>query len=127
MNDENNENNRKNENKIDEDETPNKIIENLEEIEKELESNKNKVKENMGKDNSCLKIKNSPNNNNKFGIYSNDKLLKFQEEFYSKLQIIDDFSDWYEVSNNTWLDEKSREEAKKKDEENNKFEINEDE
>ncbi len=56
-----------------------------------------------------------------------DKLLKFQEEFYSKLQIIDDFSDWYEVSNNTWLDEKSREEAKKKDEENNKFEINEDE
>ena len=56
-----------------------------------------------------------------------DKLLKFQEEFYSKLQIIDDFSDWYEVSNNTWLDEKSREEAKKKDEENNKFEFNEDE
>ena len=56
-----------------------------------------------------------------------DKLLKFQEEFYSKLQIIDDFSDWYEVSNNTWLDEKSREEAKKKDEESNKFEINEDE
>ena len=56
-----------------------------------------------------------------------DKLLKFQEEFYSKLQIIDDFSDWYEVSNNTWLDEKSREEAKKKDEENNKFEINVDE
>ena len=33
------------ENKIDEDETPNKIIENLEEIEKELESNKNKLKE----------------------------------------------------------------------------------
>ena len=82
MNDENNENNRKNENKIDEDETPNKIIENLEEIEKELESNKNKLKENMGKDNSYFKLKNSPNNNNKFGIYSNDKnkkmnLLKF--------------------------------------------------
>ena len=35
----------------------------------------------------------------------------------SKLQIVDDFTDWYEVSNNTWLDEKSREEAKKKDEE----------
>ena len=82
MNDENNENNRKNENKIDEDETPNKIIENLEEIEKELESNKNKLKENMGKDNSYFKLKNSPNKNNKFGIYSNDKnkkmnLLKF--------------------------------------------------
>lgn len=46
-----------------------------------------------------------------------DKLLKFQKDFYSKLQIIDDFSDWYEVSNNTWLDERSREEAKKKDEE----------
>ena len=46
-----------------------------------------------------------------------DKLLHFQKEFYSKLQIIDDFTDWYEVSNNTWLDEKSREEAKKKDEE----------
>ena len=46
-----------------------------------------------------------------------EKLLKFQKEFYSKLEIIDDFTDWYEVSNNTWLDEKSREEAKKKDEE----------
>ena len=46
-----------------------------------------------------------------------DKLLSFQKEFYSKLQIVDDFTDWYEVSNNTWLDEKSREEAKKKDEE----------
>ena len=69
MNDENNENNRKNENKIDEDETPNKIIENLEEIEKELESNKNKLKENMGKDNRYIKLKNSTNNNNKFIIY----------------------------------------------------------
>jgi hypothetical protein len=46
-----------------------------------------------------------------------DKLLHFQKEFYSKLQIVDDFTDWYEVSNNTWLDEKSREQAKKKDEE----------
>ena len=46
-----------------------------------------------------------------------DKLLHFQKEFYSKLQIVDDFTDWYEVSNNTWLDEKSRQEAKKKDEE----------
>lgn len=45
-----------------------------------------------------------------------DKLLHFQKEFYSKLKIVDDFTDWYEVSNNTWLDEKSREEAKKKDE-----------
>ena len=46
-----------------------------------------------------------------------DKLLHFQKEFYSKLEIVDDFTDWYEVSNNTWLDEKSRQEAKKKDEE----------
>ena len=46
-----------------------------------------------------------------------NKLLHFQKEFYSKLEIVDDFTDWYEVSNNTWLDEKSREEAKKKDEE----------
>ena len=48
-----------------------------------------------------------------------DKLLQFQKDFYSKLQIIDDFTDWYEVSNNTWLDDKSREEAKKKDDELN--------
>lgn len=47
-----------------------------------------------------------------------EKLLKFQSEFYSKLQIIDDFNDWYEVSNNTWLSEESRAYAKKKDEEN---------
>ena len=46
-----------------------------------------------------------------------DKLLQYQKDFYSKLQIVDDFTDWYEVSNNTWLDEKSREQAKKKDEE----------
>ena len=46
-----------------------------------------------------------------------EKLLSFQKEFYSKLEIVDDFTDWYEVSNNTWLDEKSRQEAKKKDEE----------
>ena len=52
-----------------------------------------------------------------------DKLLKFQEEFYSKLQIIDDYSDWYEISNNTWLDEKSRQEARKKVEESIKDEI----
>ena len=46
-----------------------------------------------------------------------NKLLHFQKEFYSKLEIVDDFTDWYGVSNNTWLDEKSRQEAKKKDEE----------
>ena len=45
-----------------------------------------------------------------------NKLLHFQKEFYSKLEIVDDFTDWYEVSNNTWLDEKTRLEAKKKDE-----------
>lgn len=44
-----------------------------------------------------------------------DKLLSFQKNFYSKLQIIDDFTDWYEVANNTWLDEKSRNIAKKED------------
>ena len=55
-----------------------------------------------------------------------DKLLKFQNDFYSKLQIIDDFTDWYEVSNNTWLDEKSREEAKEKDEKLNNGENFED-
>ena len=57
------------------------------------------------------------NNNLKNANINKDKLLQYQKDFYSKLQIIDDFSDWYEVSNNTWLDEKSREEAKKKDEE----------
>ena len=57
------------------------------------------------------------NNNLKNANIHKDKLLQYQKDFYSKLQIIDDFSDWYEVSNNTWLDEKSREEAKKKDEE----------
>ena len=61
-------------------------------------------------------------NNLKNANLHKDKLLKFQKEFYSKLQIIDDFTDWYEVSNNTWLDEKSREEAKKKDEETNNLE-----
>ena len=55
-------------------------------------------------------------NNLKNANLHKDKLLKFQKDFYSKLQIIDDFTDWYEVSNNTWLDEQSREEAKKKDE-----------
>lgn len=47
-----------------------------------------------------------------------EKLLKFQSEFYSKLQIIDDFNDWYEISNNTWISQESRAYAKKKDEEN---------
>lgn len=45
-----------------------------------------------------------------------DKLLAFQASFYSKMQVIDDFSDWYELSNNTWIDSSSREVAKKKDE-----------
>ena len=66
-------------------------------------------------------------NNLKNANLHKDKLLKFQKDFYSKLQIIDDFTDWYEVSNNTWLDEKSREEAKKKDEESqilDNFEVN---
>ena len=56
-------------------------------------------------------------NNLKNANLHKDKLLQYQKDFYSKLQIIDDFTDWYEVSNNTWLDEKSREEAKIKDEE----------
>lgn len=46
-----------------------------------------------------------------------EKLLKFQANFYSKLKIIDDFNDWYEISNNTWLSEENRKEARKKDEE----------
>jgi hypothetical protein len=46
-----------------------------------------------------------------------EKLLKFQAEFYSKMQIIDDFSDWYEISNNTWISKDNRQLAKKKDEE----------
>ena len=45
-----------------------------------------------------------------------EKLLKFQKDFYSKLQIVDDFTDWYEVSNNTWLSQDNREYARKKDE-----------
>jgi hypothetical protein len=59
-----------------------------------------------------------------------EKLLKFQAEFYSKMQIIDDFSDWYEISNNTWISKENRELAKKKDDEidrirdNPEFEYN---
>ena len=53
----------------------------------------------------------------KKAVTHKDKLLKFQEDFYSKLQIIDDFSDWYELSNNTWLDKTKREMAKKNDDE----------
>lgn len=45
-----------------------------------------------------------------------DKLLNFQKQFYSKLQIIDDFSDWFEISNNTWIDENQRRFAKDRDE-----------
>ena len=51
-----------------------------------------------------------------------EKLLQFQNDFYSKLQIIDDYTDWYEISNNTWISSKDRDNAKKKDEQN---EINE--
>lgn len=46
-----------------------------------------------------------------------EKLLKFQKDFYSKLQIIDDFSDWYEVMGNSWLDADQRQFAALKDEE----------
>lgn len=59
-----------------------------------------------------------------------EKLLKFQSDFYSKLQIIDDFSDWYEISNNTWISKDNREMAKKRDDEidrireNPEFEYN---
>lgn len=45
-----------------------------------------------------------------------EKLLKFQADFYSKLQIIDDFTDWYEIANNTWINKEQREVAKKRDE-----------
>ncbi len=46
-----------------------------------------------------------------------EKLLKFQKEFYSKMNIIDDYTDWYEISNNTWISKEMREIAKEKDEE----------
>ena len=45
-----------------------------------------------------------------------EKLLKFQEDFYSKLQIIDEFNDWYELSKNTWLTDNEREKAKRDEE-----------
>lgn len=51
---------------------------------------------------------------NAFG--QKEKLLRFQADFYSKLKIVDDFTDWYEVSNNTWLCEADRELAQRKDE-----------
>ena len=58
---------------IDEDETPHKIIENLDEIEKEIIENKNKLKkeakEKLSKNNSCGKIENNSNSNNKFEKY----------------------------------------------------------
>jgi hypothetical protein len=53
-----------------------------------------------------------------------EKLLKFQSDFYSKLQIIDDFSDWYEISNNTWITKENRELAKKRDDEIDKIREN---
>ena len=57
-------------------------------------------------------------NNAKSALNHKEKLLKFQENFYSKLQIIDDFNDWYEISNNTWLGENERKYAKQKDDDN---------
>ena len=53
----------------------------------------------------------------KIAYNNKEKLLSFQKEFYSKLKIIDDYNDWYEVSKNTWLDDESRAIAKKNDEE----------
>ena len=44
-----------------------------------------------------------------------EKLLKFQKDFYSKLQIIDDYTDWFEVANNSWIDENQRSFALEKD------------
>ena len=67
-----------NSNIIDGDETPNKIIENFEEVEKKIIENKNKnkkrkkdLKENLNKNknNSCNKIENSSNHNNKYKKY----------------------------------------------------------
>ncbi len=46
-----------------------------------------------------------------------EKLLKFQKEFYSKMSIIDDYTDWYEISNNTWIPKEMRDLAKDKDDE----------
>ena len=53
-----------------------------------------------------------------------EKLIKFQKDFYSKLQIIDDFTDWYELSTNTWIDQASREKARQKDDELDKIREN---
>ena len=58
------------------------------------------------------------NNYAKQAELNKETLLKYQKEFYNKMQIIDDYTDWYEISNNTWIDDKSRAEAKRKDEEN---------
>ena len=54
-------------------------------------------------------------NEAKLAFNHKEKLLEFQKQFYEKLEIIDDFNDWYEVSNNTWLPLQKREEARKKD------------
>ena len=69
--DENNKN--KDDNNEDGDETPNKIIENLEEIEKEIFENKHKekkyVKDKLNKNNSCNKIDNNSSPKNKYKKY----------------------------------------------------------
>ena len=69
-------NNNNNNINIDGDETPNKIIENLEEVEKEINENKNKkikkdLKENLNnnKNNSCIKNGHSSSYNNKYKKY----------------------------------------------------------
>jgi hypothetical protein len=60
-------------------------------------------------------------NDAKQAFFHKEKLLEFQQQINEKLQIIDDFNDWYEVSNNTWLPLKVREEARKKVENEDKF------
>jgi len=54
-------------------------------------------------------------NDAKTAFNHKEKLLEFQKQFYKKLEIIDDFNDWYEVSNNTWLPLEEREKAREKD------------
>ena len=69
-------------------------------------------------------LKSIVNDLNAKNAYSHkEKLLKFQEDFYSKLQIIDEYNDWYEISTNTWLADNERQKAKKRDKDNEVTEI----
>ena len=59
--------------KIDIDETPNKIIENLEEVEKELKEKNKDIKENANKNKTCNKVEHNLNNKCKKYIYIKER------------------------------------------------------